>query len=339
MNKLTGTIAASLMLAALLTAPGPARAELVEEIVAWVNGEIITMSELEEEEQAMMSEIYRRFTGEELDEQMRRLREELLIQLIDRKILLSKAQTMFDIDAMGEVFYEGFMEQQNINDEAELEAALAREGMTVEDLKRRLVENFAPDEVLRHEVGSRVAVTDKEMQQYYADHPDDFVVPAEVTIREIVLLANDEEVRAQRRPEAEEIQARAVAAEDFAALAREVSEAGTQADGGQLGPLKKGELSEQLEEIAFGLPVGEVSELLEMPYGFHIIKIETRSEETIAPIEEIGEQLRRWLEDRKFQEQREAYLEKARAEAEWCVKPKYADRLPEQIPNQSCQSL
>ena len=93
-------------------------------------------------------------------------------------------------------------------------------------------------------------------------------------------------------------------------MARESSEAGTNAEGGLLGPLKRGELSEQLERLAFSLPVGEVSEIIEAPYGFHICVVESRTESRVPPLDEIGENLRRWLEDRKYLDQRNAFMAK-----------------------------
>jgi parvulin-like peptidyl-prolyl isomerase len=332
---------AFVLFCALFLLASPAlRAEVIEEVVAWVDGDIITSSELEEEEQGMMAEAYRQFAGEELDEKVEQLRRDLLLGMIDRKILLHRAQIMFDTEQMGMVFYEGFKEQQGIDDEEELARALASEGMTIDDLKKRLTEMFAPEEVLRHEVGSRVGVTDKELQAYYDEHPDEFVVAEEVTIREIVLLADTEQAKSDRRAEAEEIRARAAAeGADFAEIATEVSEAGTAEAGGELGTLHRGELSEQLESQAFSLPVGEVSQVMEMPYGFHIILVVSRTEESIKPLEEVGDDLRRWLEDRKYFEERNEFLKKARAESEWCVKPEYADRLHGEFGDKTCNEL
>ena len=212
--------------------------------------------------------------------------------------------------------------------------------MTIDDLKERLTEMFAPEEVLRHEVGSRVAVTDSELQAYYAEHPDDFMVAAEVTVREIVLLADGDSAKESRRAEIVEIHERVTTGgEEFAVVATEVSEAGTAEEGGLLGPLLKGEISEQLETPAFTIPVGEVSEVMETPYGFHIIMIESRSDDRLSTIEEVGPDLRKWLENQKFYDQREAFMKKARTESEWCVKPKYADRLPADRADKVCKNL
>ena len=340
MPRISGIAAALLAGTLLLVTALPVRAELIEEIVAWVDGDIITNSQLEDEEQAMLAEAYRQFTGEELDENVKKLREELLLRMVDRKILLHRAEMMFDVDKMGEAFYEGFLEQQGITDEAELQQALAREGMSIDDLKERLTEMFAPEEVLRHEVGSRVAVTDSELQTYYEEHPEDFTVEAEVTVREIVLLVDDDSAKEARRIEMVEIHERVTTGgEEFAEVAKEVSEAGTAEDGGLLGPLHKGEISEQLEAPAFTLAIGEVSEVMEAPYGFHIIMIESRSEDTLPPIDEVGDDLRKWLENLKFYAEREVFMEKARTESEWCVKPKYSDRLPADSAEKVCKDL
>ncbi len=317
----------------------PASAEIIEEIVAVVNGDIITKSDFEEEEQMLIAESYRQFAGEELDRKVKDIREQLLMQLIDRKILVHKAEAMYDTEKMGEAFMESFKDFNQIKDEEELERLLAREGMTVEQLTERLIENFAPDEVIRFEVASRIAVGDKEVEAYYREHPDQFRVAGEVTLREIVLLAKTEARKLERRSEAEEIIRRAASGEDFADLARELSEAGTKENGGLLGPLNRGELAAQLDELAFGLPVGEVSEIVETPHGLHIIKVDSRTEDGLAPLEEVRERLRAFLEERKTMEELARFMEKARSEAEWCVKPKYADRLPPGTENQPCAEL
>jgi parvulin-like peptidyl-prolyl isomerase len=211
--------------------------------------------------------------------------------------------------------------------------------MTIEELRRRLIDNFAPDEVIRYEVASRIAVGDKEVEAYYEEHPDSFAVAGEVTLREIVLLAKSEARRLERRSEAEEIRRRAVAGEDFAELARQFSESGTQENGGLLGPLKRGELTEQLETLAFSLPVGEVSEVVETANGLHIIKVDSRTDDGIAPLEEVREKLRGYLEELKTVDELELFMKKARSEAEWCVKPKYADKLPPGSDVQLCAEL
>jgi len=310
---------------------------MVEEIVAWVNGNIITMSDLNEEEKLVTADAYRRLSGKELDKYVEQVRNELLLRLIDNRILVDRAKMLYDMPRMREALYTDFRANQKIKDDAELEQMLAHEGLTLEELKDRLVDLYAPERVLEFEVGGRVAVGDREVDEYYTSHLSEFLVPGEVTVREIVLMADTPDKKAARRDEAAQVRERAAATDDFAAVAQETSQAGTRGGGGLLGPLKRGELAPQLEQLAFTLPVGGVSEVLEMPYGFHILKVESRTEDRFTPLDEVRETLRTALENKKFAEQREEYLKKARANAEWCVKPSYRNRL--MIPSPECPSL
>jgi peptidyl-prolyl cis-trans isomerase SurA len=313
---------------ALLTAPAVTRAEIVEEIVAWVNGEIITLSEYEEEERGRVAEAYRRFSGEELDREVERAKQSLLINLIDRKILVHHARVLgYDIDKMADAFLDQFMAQQNIATREELEEIARRDGMNLDQVKNRLVEMYAPEEVIKVEVSNRVSVSDTEISTFYANNPETFFVEGEVTLREIVLLADNAETKAERRPTAQEIWQRASSGELFAPLAKEFSEAGTASKGGEFGPLKKSDLAETLVDAAFTLPIGGVSELMETPYGFHIIKVDSRMDDHTKPLAAVSDRIRNYLRDQKFRTELEAFLERARGESEWCVKPKHQHLL------------
>jgi len=327
-----------LLLAACGLVGTPVVAEVVDEIVAVVNGDILTKSDLEDQEQMMISEAYSRLTGSELDQQVQVIRDAILMELIDNKIVLHRGQAHFDLDRMADSYFEAFLEQQGIAGEEEAARLLAREGMTVEGFKQRMLERFAPDELIRMEVRGRISVGDKQIDAYYADHPDEFIEPLTVTIREIVLLADTDAERGERRDEAERVREQALT-QDFAALAKAVSESGTRDDGGLMGPLAQGDLSQQLEDAAFSLGVGEVSEILETPYGFHLIRIESRSSQEPVDLEEVREDLRRHLEDVRFITEYAAYIEKARKDAEWCIKSGYRDRVPDEIAAQTCDTM
>ena len=323
---------------ALLLLATPLHAEIVEEIVALIDGEILTSSEYDTEEQAMLQQIYQRFTGEQLDEAVAAINRTLLMDLIDRKILASRAGRMFDTDRMKEVFYSSFREQQQIQDEEQFLAALEREGMTVDDLKDRLIQMFAPEEVVRFEVSSRLSVADKEVDAYYAEHPEEFMFEDEVKLREIILLAESDSDKETRRAEATTLW-ESLTTENFATKAEEVSEAGTKEAGGLLGTIKRGDLSEDLEQIAFALEAGQRSELLERPYGFHILFAETAQVGKQRTLEEVRNELRIQLEDKLYAERLSEFMTKARGESEWCVRAKFLSRVPEKYADKQCKEM
>jgi peptidyl-prolyl cis-trans isomerase SurA len=308
---------------------------VLEEIVAKVNDEVITKTDLENEEQAMTAEVYRSFSGPELDQHLKEGKAMLLRRMIDRRLLMQRAERMFtEIDALGDSLVDQFLRNQEIKDKAELGRLLAKEGMTLADFKRRLLENYAPEEVLRYEVGGRVAVGDKEVDAYYSEHPDEFVIPAEATVREIVVLTEGASEE-QRRSEAESVRARAAAGEDFAALAKEASQAGTKDSGGLLGTIKKGDIAPELEAAAFSIPPGSVSPVIAMPHGFHILKVDARTEESVRPLEEVREKVREQIADRRYAKDLQAFLDKSWNEATIWINPKYAERLDKRNGTQS----
>lgn len=316
-----------LFLAALAAGSRPARAEVVEEIVVQVNGDIITKSELEDEEKMLLAEVYRRFTGPELDQQVRRAREELLDRMIDRKILIQRASRLFDLSKLERNLIDEFKEQNKFKTDDDLQRALTQEGMTIDDLKDRLLETYAPQEMIRFEVLGRLSVSDREIQAYYDAHPELSETPVKVKVREIVILANDSNREAKRASMAQVRERAMVPGADFAALASEVSESGSKSAGGLIGTVSNGDLAPPLEAAAFSVAVGEISDIIEMPHGFHLLKVEERSEAQKKSLDDLKETIRKTLENDKYDSALTAYLKKARAESEIIVNPAYKDRF------------
>jgi parvulin-like peptidyl-prolyl isomerase len=320
--------------ATLAICAAPARAEVVDEIVAKVNDDIVTKTDLDTEEQGTLQELYRRFSGTELDKQVAEAKKELLRHLVDRRVLIQRAAHIFDMTKMQEFYVESFRDQQNIKSDKELEKLLAEQGMTMADLKTRLVEEFAPQQVIRAEVAERIAVPEKDARAYYEAHTADFDIPAQATVREIVLKATDSDREAKRQA-AEAVRAKvADAGVDFAAVAADVSDAGTKKAGGLLGTVKKGDLAEALDRAAFTVPVGEVSPVIEAGYGFHILKIDARTDETLKPFDEVQAEIETKIQNDRFAAEYKNYMKKAWTEATIWISPQYQSRLsPADTPN------
>jgi len=323
----SGAAPRTICLLLLLGAVLPARAEVLEEIVAKVNDEVITKTDLEAEDEAMTAELYRSLSGPELDRRVNEGKGMLLRRLIDRRLLMQRGERMFtELDKMGDTLVAQFIDYQKIKDKAELQRLLAQEGLTLAEFKRRLLEQQVPTEVLRYEVGGRVAIGDKEVEAYYHDHPQEFTVPAEATVREIVLLTEGKDA-AEVRAQAEAVRARAAAGEDFAALAKEFSQAGTRENGGLLGTIHRGDIAPALEVEAFSIPVGSVSPAIEMTHGYHVLKVDARTEERLKPLDEVREPTRDKIADGRYANDLQAFLDKSWNEATIWINPKYADRL------------
>ena len=326
-STMTGMRKLGFLMVSLVLVASAARAEVIEEIVAKINDDIITKSDLESEEQGLLQELYRRYSGPELDAQVQKAKEGLLRNLIDRKVLLQRATRLFEMNKMQDYFLQSFKEQQNIATDKDLERMLAQEGTTITAWKKKLVEYFAPQQVLRAEVADRIAVSEAEMRTYYDMHIPEFTVYGEATVREIVIKA-DAENREAKRAEANAIREKAAAAgADFAAVARESSESGTKSSGGLLGNVKQGDLAEDLDRLAFGLPVGDVSAVIEVPYGFHILKVDARVLDVVKPFDEVKSGIEGKLRDQEMQKQTATFLKKAWSETTVWIAPNYQARL------------
>ena len=225
----------------------------------------------------------------------------------DRKILLSDLNRWMSFDTE-----EG---RQVIEKDPKKKASLLRQivtGMVIADEARKegfdrrpevkentelLVNNMLSMEYLDKIVAAKVEVTDEALKKYYEDNRQEFKQPERVRARHILVkverTASDSE-RTAARGRAEKLLEQAKAGGDFAALAAEHSEdAGSKRKGGEVGPFPRGSMAPEFEEVAFSLKPGEVSGVVETDFGFHVIKVEERTEPSVQSYDEVKERIRR----------------------------------------------
>lgn len=144
-------------------------------------------------------------------------------------------------------------------------------------------------------VRERVEISEREIESYYKEHRDDYATPEEVHARHILIKVDsdaEEEEREAARERAEEILKRLREGADFEAMAKEYSEdPGSRSKGGDLGFFGRGRMVKPFEEVAFSLPVGELSDLVESPYGYHIIRVDERKGAGYRTLEEVRPQI------------------------------------------------
>ncbi len=130
---------------------------------------------------------------------------------------------------------------------------------------------------------NKITIPEAEVEQYYNSHQEEFGQPEKRRARHIILKTTDQDKQA-RRAEMEKILARAKAGEDFAALARQYSEDGSAAQGGDLGFFGRGQMVKPFEDAVFGLQKGEISNIVETQFGFHIMQLEDIQPANITPL-------------------------------------------------------
>jgi len=167
------------------------------------------------------------------------------------------------------------------------------------DIKEQLelvVNDFLATEYLKDQVVAKIKVTDEDMDLYYKTHKDEFGSPEMMRVRVIIVGVPEhasEEAKEAAKTKAEGILKRIRAGEDFPKLAAEFSDDGnSKTKGGDLGFLPKGKMSPDFDKAVFSLKVGEVSDVVQTPSGYTIIKAEARKEAIVKPFDKVREQVK-----------------------------------------------
>jgi parvulin-like peptidyl-prolyl isomerase len=157
---------------------------------------------------------------------------------------------------------------------ADLDEQLSAAGIT-DDTVKAYIEAQYYRELLYEKALTDESVTEKEAKAYYDGHPDEFTVTPE-SIGLSHILISDEELTEQGRTSIEAIRQKVLDGEDFAELAKQYStDPGSAENGGDLGAVTKGQMVAPFEEAGFKLKKGEISDVVESQYGFHVIKANT----------------------------------------------------------------
>ena len=320
---------------ATLAAAGP-HAEILEQVIVKVNGDILTKSELEQRQiQALRARNRGAGTIDlENDAELKKVLEEITPQVIvdsvDEILIMQqgKERGYRLTDDQFKNIVERIRKENKLEDDQQFEAALKQEGITMADLRKSMERQMIASRVQTDAVG-RISVTDEEARQYYEGHKTEFATPASLTLREILVevptsgtgvktlfnAATDEDVKAR----AEALRARALAGADFATLASEQSAAPSRANGGLIGPLGQDELQPALQKLIEPLQVGGITEVVRMQRGYQFFKLESLTPSAIKPFDQAREDIvnkvyaqRRAVEFRK-------YMQKLRGQAiiEW----------------------
>ena len=288
------TVLASIMATALLF-PRMAGAEIVERIVAVVNQEIITLSELRAISGPYLQKMKQQFSVVYGEEEIRETEKRIIDQLIDEMLVAQEADklgievTPKEIDmAMRDV------KERNQLTDAQFEEALAEDGMTLDEYKKELAKQMKKMRLMDQEVRAKVQVSKKEIDKYFQEHKSEFNAPPEVRLQQILLIlppeATDSEVKIVRE-QAEQIRARVDQGEDFTMLVKTYSQDPNAVAGGDMGVFRQGELFPELDRVAFTLEVGEVSSVIQSPKGFHIVKLLGRKDPKMMTDEQRAEEI------------------------------------------------
>ncbi len=265
----------ALLLLALMALPAAARdALLVDRVVAVVNKDVITLTELAEHTARAEAELRRqRIAAPERAVLERQVLERLVL---DKAQLQLAASTGMRVDELQLDRAVQRVAQNNNMTLAELRRALERDGVEFERFRAELREQILLTRLREREVDDRVQVSEAEVDLYLEEHKASLAAKVEYDVAHVLVRvpeqARPEQVE-QARARAERVRDEARTGGDFARLAASHSDAGDALQGGALGWRAPGRLPELFAEALAGMQPGAVSEPLRSPAGFHVVKL------------------------------------------------------------------
>lgn len=314
-------------MAPVLHAADPA---LVEEIIAKVNGDIITRSELERDRNTLEAELRARgVTGPQLDQQVEERGKDILRERIDGLLLVQKGKEMgISVDAEVSKQLADLQVQSKIADPDKFQSFILQQtGMRFEDYKSEMRNYFLRQRVLRELVGREITIPRAELMKHYEANKNDFVREDQIFLREIFLSTEgkSEAELAAVEKKAKDLAARAKKGERFHELAKANSESVTKDEFGALPPLKKGDLNKVLVDAVWDQERGFVSDPIRLPNGYIILRVEERHKAGQASFEEVENEIMERLYMKQFQPGVRTMLTNLRLDAFLEIKPGYVD--------------
>ena len=276
--------------------------DVVDRVICVVNNDAITQYELDEAELYYLAETRERPSD---GEARKALRGRLLENLIENRIQLQQAERekvvveeVEIVEALADI-----MRKLKAKDEAEFEAMIKTQGLTLEGVRKRMREQLMVQRVVRRKVALRISVTEQEIDRYLAENREKLETGLTFGARHILVAPDPlkgEEGWPAARLRADEIYAYLLEGQDFIELAKKYSNDPSGKDGGSLGNLQRGELAQDIEDAILRLSPGEASTPFRSPLGYHIFRLESRDTLTGESLGQVRGQIREILYRQKY---------------------------------------
>jgi peptidyl-prolyl cis-trans isomerase C len=292
--------------------PKPVPAQLPE-VVARVNGETISKAEFEKALQNIEGRAGRPVPPDERD----RVYRGVLDQLIALHLLTQETKTRTIDVPEAELDARVASIKQQFPSEDEFKKILAQQNVTMEQLRNDQKSNMQVEKMLETEVNTKVAIGPQDVDAFYKQNPDKFKQGERVRASHILIRTPegaDAKTKDAAKAKATDVLKQVKGGKDFAELAKNYSQdPGSAAAGGDLGYFGQGQMVGPFEQAAFALKPGDVSAVVESPFGYHIIKVADKQAARTVPFDEVKPQIEQFLQNQQRQQKTEAFINSLKA--------------------------
>lgn len=286
------------------------KGEIINRVVAIVNEEIITLSEFLKIAQTQSPEAASTFSTEKYRELLNRIIDQ---KLVDQEAL--KTETNISDREVDEAIER--LKQRNGLSTEQFNEALQQQGLTWDEYREKMREEMKRSQFIAQKIQSQVNISEKEMKNYFRKHRKDYFEPARVKIEQVFFPFPSNatpETKNSLAVKAEEALKRIKAGEDFHNIAQEfnLTEEKSSYDPGYF---KKGELMAALDETAFSLNIGELSNVITTTKGYVIIRVLERTEDKSKTLDEVREEITNSLFQKKMEKKFQEWMEELHGKA------------------------
>ena len=310
--------AATLPLPPLCQAAFAENPQVIDGIAAVVNSEPITYSQVRALVLPREKVLHTQYSGEELVKKVKEARESALKDLIDRHLIIqSFRKENFQIPD----YYVNRRVQEIIrdnfgNDRNTFIKTLEAQNYTLEEFKKNELERIIVQAMRSKNVKKQDVASPSKIEQYYRDHRDEFTAKQEVKLRMIMIPAKASDGNASsQKAMAEEILGKLAGGAEFDRMAQIYSEDSSRDLGGDWGWIERKTLAPQLEKVAFNLPVGKVSSIVEFNNNYYILKVEEKRGGSTRSLAEVRDEIEKKLLQTEAQSLQEKWIASLRSKA------------------------
>ncbi|MEJ2689741.1 MAG: peptidylprolyl isomerase [Deltaproteobacteria bacterium] len=286
-------------------------------IVAKVNDSVITDAELNRE----LSMIKQRLEGQGQtisDAKLKEIKSKVLDGLVNRDLLYGvcrKDGIKADEKEVEKAFQ--MIKARYSNDDA-FKKMLQQFNLTEDFIKQDIAREMAIKKMIDARFVKEIKVTDEEAKDYYEKNKANFRQPESVKASHILIKVNEDavpEIKAKAKAKILEIKKKIEAGADFGEMAKKYSEGPSAAKGGDLGYFRRGQMVKPFEDAAFALKPGEMSDVVETKFGYHLIKSFDKKEESVVPFEQLKDRITMFLKQGKLRKAVSDFIDSLRAKS------------------------
>ncbi|MCA9410230.1 MAG: peptidylprolyl isomerase [Candidatus Omnitrophica bacterium] len=275
-------------------------------VIATVNDEPVTVGDVNQEMSMMLS----RMSSQPLPPQaIEQLRPQLEPQAFNQIVLKIELKSYADANGVSvpdaSLDHEIDQVQSQFPNKEMFEQALSQQGMTMDALKDQIERQMLVSSAVDHYLGTLPDPSEDTLKTYYDEHLDDYASDETVAASHILIgfdQGDTDEAKAAKKEEAEEIRKELVGGADFATLAKEHSSCPSKEKGGSLGEFGKGQMVPPFEEAAFALEPGEISDVVETQFGYHVIKVSEHNTGETPSFEEAKDDVKKAVNEEKLED-------------------------------------